>query len=142
MTELERRVAAVEATKARFAGKAFSWGRVDCAKVGAFHLRQMGHHAGLGLHKAGTYRSALTAKRALARAGHDSIAAALDAIGLERIAPAAAWTGDVLLTPGDDTWEALAIVVGNGAVLGFHQDLAVLDIVRVFDFASVEAWRL
>ncbi len=142
MSELARRTAAVAATKAHFEGKPFAWGRVDCAKIAAFHLRQMGRHDALGLAKAGNYRSALSARRAIARAGHESLSAALDSIGLPRIPPAAALPGDIVLTQGSDSWEALGIVVGNDAVLSFHEDLDGIDIVRVFNWSTAEAWRV
>ncbi|MES3154338.1 DUF6950 family protein [Sphingomonas faeni] len=142
MSELARRTAAVEATRAHFAGKPFAWGKVDCAKIGAFHLRQMGRHDALGLSRAGTYRSALSARRALARAGHESLSAALDSIGLVRIPPAAALPGDIVLTPGTDDWEALGIIAGNDAVLSFHEDADGLDYARVFDWSAAEAWRV
>jgi hypothetical protein len=139
---MQDRVDAVAATMARFKGRPFRWGSVDCAKLGAFHLRRMGHHQGLGLAKAGTYRSALGARRAIERAGHASIAAALDGIGLPRIPPAAALPGDVMLSDGTEGLEALAIYAGNGAALGFHEDAAGAEVIRIADWSDMKAWRL
>ncbi len=140
MTEIERRVAAVKATMARFSGKAFAWGRVDCAKLVAFHLRQMGHHESLGLAKAGSYRSALSARRALERAGHASLGAALESVGMVPIPPAAALPGDIIELPGEAAFEALTICVGNGRVFGFHQD-AVGPVV-LQPVSPLTAWRV
>ncbi len=140
MSDLQARVDAVKATQAHFAGRPFAWGRVDCVKVAAWHLRAMGHHLGLGLNKAGTYRSALGARRALERAGHASLAAALDGV-LPRIAPAAALPGDLLIGPGTDEWEALGIYAGNGAVVGFYDGEKGLTIVRLNSGIAGRAWR-
>lgn len=142
MHDLNRRREALSATMARWQGRAFAWGAVDCVRIGTSHLRAMGHHLALGLHKAGSYRTALGAKRALARAGHDSIAAALDGVGLDRIAPAAALPGDFIVTPGTEGWEALTIAIGNGAVLGFPEDGGAVDVIRIGDWTQAEAWRL
>jgi len=135
---LTRRDAA-QATLDRFGGKPFAWGRFDCAKMTAFHLRQMGLHKGLGLAKAGRYSSALTAKAALARAGHASLAAALDGIGLERIAPASALVGDILQLPGDG-FDAMAIALGNGRCIAYHQDAEGAVVVQPVEVSA--AWRV
>ncbi len=139
-----QRVAAVTATRARFAGQPFAWGRVDCAKVVAFHLRQMGHHVRLGLAKAGTYRSALSARRALERAGHASLSAALDAAGFERIAPAAARPGDLIAQNGTDGFDAVGIVSGGRQVLGFLDGDVGLVIFPLANWGVdiSRAWRL
>lgn len=141
MTEMERRVAAVTATWQHFAGRPFAFGRVDCVKLAAWHLRQMGHRVS-GIGRAGTYRSALSARRALSRAGFASLADAVTAIGLGEISPASSLPGDIMLTPGGEGLEALTIVAGNGMVIGFHDDalaagvqrirIATPDVVRVF----------
>lgn len=144
MTEIERRVAAIAATRARFEGRAFAWGRVDCAKVAAFHLRQMGHRRSLGLARAGSYSSALGARRALRRAGHDSLERALERAGAVPIAAAAALPADMLITPGTDGIDALAIMLGNMAVLGFHEDAMArgVTIIRINTLADFRAVRL
>lgn len=142
MSELDRRRIAVEATMARFAGIPHAYGSCDCVKVGVFHLRQMGFHENLGLHKAGTYRTLLGAKRALRRAGHSSIAAAIDGLGVPRVAPAAAWLGDFLLSPGTDGLEALMIVAGAGTMLAFHEDVECLSVIDIARWDGLIAWRL
>ena len=86
------------------------------------------------------YRSAVGAAKALEALGHDSLLAAMDATGLARIAPAAAWPGDIVGLPAnDDQFDvALTLAIGNGRVFGlidgaFHPS-------RPLKF--VAAWRV
>lgn len=140
MHEMNRRAAAVRAVQARFADRPFAWGSVDCVKVGAWHLRLMGHKLP-ALAKAGRYRSALGARAALKRAGFADLAAALDATALPEIPPAAALIGDIVLLPGTDGWQSLCIVMGAGTVLGFHEEWDVLSANRI-DASAARAWRV
>jgi hypothetical protein len=116
---LVRRQRAVAATQARFQGKVFAWGSVDCAKMVAFHLKQLGHKVQLS--KAGQYKTALSAKAALKRLGFDDLPTAMDGQGFERIAPAFALIGDVVSFASDHEIGALGIVVGNGNMMAFHE---------------------
>ncbi len=141
MNEWGRRVAAVNATRARFEGRPFAYGTVDCARVAAWHLRQMGHKP-VGFAKAGTYRSALGAKKALQRLGHVSLADAVAALGLEERSPAGAWVGDLLIKPGTQGLDAIGIVTGSALVLGFHEDAEAIDMMRMLDFADARAFHL
>ena len=73
------------------------------------------------------------------RSGHRDLVAAVDAFGLERIAPASALAGDIVALPTDDEvfGAALCVAVGNGRVLGFHEGVcAVLE-----PKAFLAAWR-
>lgn len=134
-----RRVAAAQATVDRFKDRPFRWGREDCARMVAFHLRKMGYS--LRLAKAGSYTSALGAKRALRALGFADLAAAIDSYGLERIPPAAAVAGDILLVPGEDEFGgALHVAVGNGRSLAYHQDVEGAAIVQPVEF--IAAWRV
>lgn len=143
--DMQRRAAAAQATLDRFAGKAFAWNAQDCVRMAAFHLRRLGHKPQLA--RAGSYRCALGARRALARAGHDSIAAAIDALGLPRIPMAAAIVGDVGMLPSDaETDAALGAVIvclGNGRWLGFAADAGHRCVVFQPVLGGVEgvAWR-
>ncbi|SOB88295.1 hypothetical protein SAMN06297144_3446 [Sphingomonas guangdongensis] len=141
MADIQRRIDAVNATREHFEGRPFSWGTTDCAKVAVFHLRQLGKVPPFGLAKAGPYKTALGAKRALKRAGHASLAAALDSVGLPRIAPAYSLPGDLVINPGADGWEALAVYAGNGAILTFHEHAECLAMVRVADPNNMQVWR-
>ncbi len=143
MHDLERRARAVRATLAHWEGRPFSYGTVDCVKVGAWHLRQMGHHQGLGLERAGTYRTAVGARRALTRAGFTSIADALNAAGFAPIAPASALPGDIVIANGTDDWESVGVVIGNGAIAGFHHDDMAkgVQVIRLNEAADYAVWR-
>jgi hypothetical protein len=137
--EMIRRQQAAQAAIHRFKGEPWQLGKNDCVRMAAFVLRKMGHRPQLG--KAGSYISGPGALRALQRAGFDSLGAALDALGLERIAPAAALVADIVMIPGEAPLDgALTIAVGNGRVLGFHQDLATAEILQPVEF--VAAWRV
>lgn len=139
MIELLRRQQAAQAAIARFKGQPWQLGKNDCVRLAAFILRKMGHSPQLG--KAGSYTTSTGALRALRRAGFDTLGSALDALGLERIAPAAARIADIIMIPGEAPLDgALTIAVGNGRVLGFHQDLATAEILQPVEF--VAAWRV
>lgn len=122
MKPLVRRQEAVAATMERFRGKNFVWGSVDCAKMVAFHLKQLGIKVRLS--KAGQYKTALGARAALKRLGFDSLSAAMDGHGFERIAPAFALIGDIVSFACDHEIGALGIAVGNGNMLAFHESHA------------------
>lgn len=137
-SEMERRVAAAQATLDRFRDRPFRWGSADCARMVAWHLRKMGYRPALA--KAGAYRTALSARAALKRLGHDSLADALDALGLVRIGAASAIVGDVLALPGDDPLGALVVAVGNGRVVGWHEDAAGAAVMQPLIYGA--AWRV
>lgn len=119
--EMELRARLTSATFRRYLEREFRWGHCDCVRIAAWHLRQFGYRPRLS--KAGAYKSALGAKAALARSGYASLADALDDLGLSRIAPAEALIGDLLMGESGDPFGALGIYLGNGAMLGFHEDV-------------------
>lgn len=134
---LKARAAATQATMARFRDQPFVWGSWDCVRMAAFHLRQLGHRPGLG--RGGSYKSALGAKAALKRAGHDDLPAALDAL-MPRIAPAQALVGDIIMCPGQEFGGGITIAVGNGRVFGYHEDAIGAVVQQPLDFTG--AWRV
>lgn len=136
--EMVRRVDAAQATLDRFKDQPFRLGKNDCARMAAFHLRKLGYRPSLA--KAGSYKTALSARAALKRAGYDSLAAALDGLGLERIAPASAVVGDIVEMEAGDAFGALAVAVGNGRVLGYHEDAPGAVVVQ--PLSIVVAWRV
>jgi hypothetical protein len=138
MTALDHRVRLTKATKDRFAGKPFRWGSCDCVRIAAWHVRQFGHRPALA--KAGSYKSAASARAALKRAGFDALAEALDALGFPRIAPAAALVGDLVMGDSGDAFGALGIYLGNGAMLGFHEDVPHAAVLRRVHLGT--AWRV
>lgn len=138
MIEMIRRQQAAQATVDRFKGAPWQLGKNDCVRVAAFVLRKMGHRPQLG--KAGSYKTGAGALRALRRAGHASLADALDALGLERIPPAAALPADIVMIPGEAPLDgALTVAVGNGRVLGFHEDEGAATILQPTEYLA--AWR-
>lgn len=136
--DLKSRAAVTQATMARFRDQPFIWGKWDCVRMAAFHLRQLGYRPGLG--RGGSYKSALTAKAALRRAGHDNLPAALDAM-MPRIAPAQAMVGDIIMVPGEGEFGgAIHIAVGNGRTFGYHADASGAIVQQPLDY--IGAWKL
>lgn len=139
MIEAVRRQQAASATIARFRAQPLAYGKNDCVRLGAFVLRKMGRKVQLA--KAGTYQSVRSARRALDRAGFATIADAIDAMGLQRIPPAAALPADLVLLPGEGPFGgSLTMAVGNGRVFGYHEDVVGADILQPLEF--VAAWRV
>ena len=139
MIEMIRRQQAAQAAVDRFKGQSWQLGKNDCVRMAAFVLRKMGHRPQLG--KAGSYTIAAGAMLALKRAGHGSLAEALDSLGLERISPAAARIADIVMIPGEEPLDgALTIAVGNGRVLGFHEDVGSAEVMQPVQF--IAAWRV
>ena len=120
MTPLERRHAAIEATMTRYRDRPFQWGKVDCAKVAAFHLKKLGHK--ILISKAGAYSSPLGAVRALKRLGYANLAEMAEGIGLTPIPYSRMLLGDIAEIAGDSPVGAIGIYAGNGNLFCFHQD--------------------
>ncbi len=138
MIELIARQKAAQATVDRFRGAPFTYGKNDCVRMAAFVLRQRGHRPQLG--KAGSYKTALGALRALKRAGYVTLSEGLDALGLQRIPAAAVLPCDIVMVPGEAPFDgSLAVAVGNGRVLGYHQDCVGAEILHPLEF--IAAWR-
>lgn len=114
-----RRVAAAQATLDEFVGKPFRWGHNDCARLVAAHLRRMGYK--VRVPSKGSYASSRSALKMLRARGFDSMGAAIDAVGLERIAPAEANAGDIVQGASGDAFGALGVKLGNGRLLGYHE---------------------
>nr|WP_179406577.1 hypothetical protein [Novosphingobium marinum] len=122
----------------RFRGKCFAFGSVDCAKMTAFHLRQLGHKVRLS--KAGQYRSLKGAVGALKRLGYDTLPDAMDGHGFARIAPAFCLIGDIVSVRSEHPIGALAIAAGNGNFLGFHESHEMPTIMLIPEIET--AWRV
>lgn len=134
---LVRRRDACEAAIKRFQGKPFAFGKNDCARMVAFTTRQLGGR--VTLVKAGSYSTAAGGVRALKRMGYDSLEAALDGMGYARIPPPLALPGDVLALPSEDGGTALAVALGNGRALAYHQASDTAEIIAPVEVAA--AWR-
>jgi hypothetical protein len=135
---MDRRVRLTNATVRQFQGREFRWGACDCARIAAWHLRQFGHRPQIA--KAGSYKSALGAGAALKRAGFATLADGIDAVGLPRIMPAEAWVGDLVMGESGDAFGALGIYLGNGAMLGFHEDVPCATVLRRVHIGT--GWRV
>lgn len=133
-----RRVAAAQATRDEFLGKPFQWGRSDCARMIAAHLRRLGYK--VQLPSKGSYATPKSALKALRARGFESMADAIDAVGLERIAPAEAVAGDILCGASGDPFGALGVKLGNGRLLGYHEHLAGAAILQELNLER--AWRV
>lgn len=139
MNEMLKRQKVAQAVVDRFKGKPFQYGKNDCARLAAMALRKMGHRSPMA--QAGIYHSPLGAVRAMNRLGHADLATALDSIGLERIAPAAALPADLILIPGEGAFGgALVMAVGNGRVIGYHEDCVGAEVLQPVEYLA--AWRL
>jgi len=138
LTALDRRAAAAQKTLDTWKVRPIKLGTSDCVRMTAFHLRLLGRK--VKLPPSGSYRTINSALKALRAAGYESLGAALDAMGLERIAPAAAIVGDIIAMPAEDKLGALSICLGNGRVLGYHEgNPAGATVLQPLEF--VAAWR-
>lgn len=137
-TPLERRVAITQATLDAWKDRPFDWNGSHCIRLAADHLRAMGYRPPLS--RGGSFKTALAARAALRRAGVATLVEAVDLMKLPRIAPAAALPGDLVAMPGEAPFEALAVAVGNGRVLGFHQDAEGAIVQQPREY--VAAWRV
>ena len=133
-----RRVAAAQATLDEFLGKPFQWGRNDCARMIAAHLRRLGYK--VQVPSKGSYATPRSALKALRARGFESMADAVDAVGLERIAPAQAVAGDIVGGASGDPFGALGIKLSNGRLLGYHEDAVGAAILQELNLDA--AWRV
>jgi hypothetical protein len=141
MTELERRVAATQATERRFRDRPFDWAKAaTCIHLVRFHAAQMGYKLPI----VPRFRTALGARRALKETGYNSLPALLDA---HFMAVPAAYlrVGDVLAIPGDGGFDALVIKGGIDKFLGWHEagDGCTIIALSADDIRqAVGAWQL
>lgn len=135
--EMIRRRDAAQATLNKFQGKPFAMGQRDCVRMAAHHLRLLGWK--VKLPAAGSYRSVRSAMKALESRGHADLPAALDALGLQRKAPAGAIVGDIVWSPSEDPIGAIGIALGNGRICGFHEDTIGAEVLQPFDAPAI-AW--
>lgn len=114
---------AVAACQARFDGKARQYGAVDCVQSTRVILRKAG--VKIPQLKGKTYGSRGKGAALLRATGYASLVDALDALGLERVAPAATLPADILAlpVPDDDPFGAsLFVVTAAGARRAFGFD--------------------
>lgn len=121
MPPILRRRNAAQATLDAFEGKAFRMGHVDCVRMAAHHLRLLGYK--IRLPAKGSYRTIRSGRAQLAARGFANLTDAVDSTGLARKAPAGMIVGDIAVMEDRDGIGGLVIALGNGRVLGFHEDL-------------------
>ena len=135
-----RRVAAAQACIDRFNGKSYSpSSNRDCIKLTLHSMRKLGRST--GLLKGKRYTSEAGGVKVMRSLGFRSLIEAMDAAGLERIAPAAALPGDIIAleTEADSPFGcALTVAVGNGRVIGFSVGIGQV----MQPLAYLTAWRV
>lgn len=134
-----RRTAAAQKTLDTWSKRPMKLGTADCVRMAASHLRLLGYK--VRLPNSGSYRTLNSATKALKAAGYKTLEAALDEQGLERIAPAQAIVGDILMLPGVDHLGGLTVALGNGRVVGWHEEVPGGAVV-LQPVEYVAAWRV
>lgn len=124
MFDLNKRTEVVSAVAAKYDGQTFELGtEFDCAHMIDFGLNLYGLKTSLA--RRGSYSTEKQARRALLRAGFNSLADAVDAEGFHRLdAPALAWPGDIIGFRGDNDDIALAWMANEGRAFGFLDGIA------------------
>ena len=137
---LVRRVKASQVTRDEWAERPWRMGQADCVRMTASHLRRMGYS--VKLPPEGSYRTVKSAQKKLQEKGFTSLADAMDQLGFPRIAPAAALVGDIVEMPSEiDQLGTLVVALGNGRVLGWHEDApAGACVLQPVDW--IAAWRI
>lgn len=131
---------AAQATLEQWRGVRLRLGYADCSRMVASHLRRFGYQ--VRLPSEGSYRTVKSARAALNKQGFDDLAGALDALGLARIAPAAALVGDIIEMPSAvDALGCLTVALSNGRVCGWwgegREGATVLQ-----PLTPIAAWRV
>jgi hypothetical protein len=139
---LAERAQRTEQVLERFRDKPFSWQGANCIRLARAQAAAMGH----SVPPVPVFRSALGAKKALAKQGAASVTELLDA-HFERLpAPAFAWVGDICVLPAADEHglEAVCIADGRGNVFGWHQEtnFEKLESILQAEAGIVTAWAL
>lgn len=137
MSALLHRQAVTQATMEQFAAKPFNWRTgATCVHLVRRQLVGLGHRPP----PVKAFRGALSAKRALDAKGWSSLSAMMDSL-VQRIAPARVILGDVVEMPSEDeTFGALAVVIGNGRIMGYLGGTDMLTIAQP-NAVPLAAWR-
>lgn len=132
--DLVRRMEATQKTVDLCKGKAFVEWQNDCVKLVARHAKHMGKPI-----KVPRYKDAKSAAAALRLLGAATLGEALDR-WFKRIEPSQVLMGDIVEMPGANGFSGLTVAVGNGRVLGFHEDIPHCDILQPVVISG--AWRI
>ncbi len=119
MFDLAKRTEVVSAVATKYDHAPFELGTEnDCVHMIDFGLKEYGIKTSLS--RRGSYSTEAQARRAMKRAGFDSLADAVDAEGFMRLESAAtAWPGDIIAFKGDNGDIALAWMASEGRAFGF-----------------------
>ncbi|HEY0116293.1 MAG TPA: hypothetical protein VGB54_11265 [Allosphingosinicella sp.] len=133
--ELIRRQRALAYLIAKYKGRACDFVGADCIRMSRTHLIKMGRTAPA----LPRYRSLAGALRALKDAGFENLTELFDSL-LERIPAAAMLPGDLAVMTDGEGIGAAVVNIGNGKVLGWHQDAP--EIVIIVAHRIDAAWRV
>lgn len=125
---------ATQKTVDRYKLRQFKEGKFDCVTLMLGHARHMGRKV-----KVPAYGDARSAASALRQMGFTTLGDAMDHL-FTRIPVAEAMAGDVIEMPGQNGFSSLAVMVGNGRVLGFHEEIPHADILQPLLITG--AWRI
>jgi hypothetical protein len=131
---LLERVQRTQKTVDLFKGRPFKEGRFDCVQLVKAHARHMGKKV-----RVPRYGGVKGAAAALKEMGFRTLGEAMDA-HFERIRPDQILAGDIVEHPGNNGFSGLTIALGNGRVLGFHEDIPHCDILQPVMISGV--WRV
>lgn len=140
MTTMLKRSQATQACMERFALRSVEPGVRDCGRLAAHSLHHMGRSAALlNGWKGDTWASAL---RYVRGKGFADLGELVDAMGLERIPPAAALPADLIGLRTDDNGFgcSLAVALDNGRVLGLNPASGLIE--PMIPHMFVTAWRV
>jgi hypothetical protein len=131
---LYERMLATQKTVDAFKGKLFvEWGR-DCIEMIAAHAKHMGRRL-----KVPKYSDAKSAAAAMKELGFRTLADAMDA-NFRRIGAHEILLGDIVEGPGQNGFSTLMVALGNGRVLGFHEEIPHADVLQPTMISG--AWRI
>lgn len=132
--DLLQRMRATQKTVDRFKGQLLVWGTYDCGQMVVRHAA----YAGIKI-KLPRYGDRESAAAVMKQMGWRTLADAMDE-HFQRLEPAKVLMGDIVEMPGGGGFSALTVAVGNGRVLGFHEDIPHADILQPLLISG--AWTL
>lgn len=136
--ELERRVAAAQATLDTFRTRPFKLGKNDCLSLALYHLERGGVGVRLGVRP---YKTVAQAKAELKRLRAAHVGELFDA-HFERIPYLSVIVGDLVAMKGLKGMGGLSVALGNGRVVGYHEAIAdnTADVLQPIE--TLGAWRV
>lgn len=142
IADLAQRAQATERVIDRFREKPFDWAGANCIRLARAQGAALGHR----LPPVPMFRSALGARRVLAKMGADSVTDLLDRYFRRLEAPAFMLVGDLCVLPSateDGGLEAVCVADGMGNLFGWHDaDPTRLSVIKQAVADAAAAWRL